>query len=271
MLNSVNMLQMSSLQVVQLSDTHLFSNPDQELLGLATLDSFTAVLKSLHQLQPHPDVLLLTGDLSQDETQQSYEHLRDLIEPLSIPTYWLPGNHDQYPLMEKILDGGWLSAQKVFQRGGWNFILLNSMLPGQVYGKLSAESLMGLEQQLAHLPNHPTLIALHHPPCSIGSHWMDRINLRNAAALFEVLDRYQQVKLVLFGHIHQEFDYIRQGVRYLGCPSTCVQFKPNETDFAVDQQLPGFRMLTLYPDGQFNTVIKRVKYQPLPDMDSTGY
>lgn len=271
MLNSVNMLQMSPLQVVQISDTHLFANPSQQLLGLTTLDSFTAVLKSLHQLQPSPDVLLLTGDLSQDETQRSYQHLRDLVEPLSIPTYWLPGNHDQYSLMEQILEGGWISAQKVFQQGGWNFLLLNSMAVGQVYGELSAASLVWLDQQLAHLPNQPTLIALHHPPCSIGSNWMDRINLRNSDALFDVLDRYEQVKLVLFGHIHQEFDNTRLGVRYLGCPSTCVQFKPNQQDFAVDQQSPGFRVLTLYPDGQFDTVIKRVNYQPLPNLTATGY
>jgi Icc protein len=271
MLNSVNMLQMSSLQVVQLSDTHLFSKPNKELLGLATLDSFIAVLRSLHQLQPYPDLLLLTGDLSQDETQQSYEYLRDLVEPFSIPTYWLPGNHDHYPLMEQILNGGWLSAQKVFQQGGWNFILLNSMMPGQVYGELAVEALVWLDQQLAHLPKHPTLIALHHPPCPIGSHWMDRINLRNSSALFEVLDRYEQVKLVLFGHIHQEFDSTRRGVRYLGCPSTCVQFKPNQNDFAVDQQFPGFRTLTLYPNGQFFTTIQRVRYEPLPNIDATGY
>jgi 3',5'-cyclic-AMP phosphodiesterase len=265
------MLQMSSLQVVQISDTHLFANPNQQLLELTTLDSFTAVLKSLHQLQLNPDLLLLTGDLSQDETQLSYEHLRNLVEPLSIPTYWLPGNHDQYPLMEETLNGGCISTQKVFQRGGWNFILLNSMMPGQVYGELSADSLNGLDQQLANFPNHPTLIALHHPPCSIGSNWMDRINLRNSSALFEVIDRYKQVKLVLFGHIHQEFDNTRLGVRYLGCPSTCVQFKPNQQDFAIDQQSPGFRVLTLYPDGQYNTVIKRVNYQPLPNLTATGY
>jgi Icc protein len=271
MLNSVNMLQMSSLQVVQLSDTHLFSDPNQGLLGLTTLDSFTAVLKTLHQLQPHPDILLLTGDLSQDETPDSYWRLRNLVEPLRVPTYWLPGNHDQYPLMEEILDSDWISAQKAFQQGDWNFVLLNSMAPRQVYGKLAEQDLVWLDQQLSQLPKQPTLVALHHPPCSIGSNWMDRINLQNSDALFEVLDRYEQVKLVLFGHIHQEFDQTRRGVRYLGCPSTCVQFKPNQVDFAIDQQPPGFRLLTLYSNGEFDTEVKRVSYQLLPDLAATGY
>lgn len=265
------MLQMSPLRVVQLSDTHLFSDPGEQLLGLTTVESLTAVLRSVRHLQSQPDLLLLTGDLSQDETAISYEHLRHLIEPLEISTYWLPGNHDCYPLMEQILDTGTIFPQKVFQKGGWNFILLNSMVPGQVYGQLSDAALQELEQQLSARPHHPTLITLHHPPCPIGSTWMDRIGLRNSEDLFRVLDHHPQVKLVLFGHIHQDFESARSGVSYLGCPSTGVQFKPNQPDFAIDQAHPGFRLLTLYPDGRYDTTVKRVNYQPLPNLAATGY
>jgi Icc protein len=100
---------------------------------------------------------------------------------------------------------------------------------------------------------------------------MDQIGLRNPDDLLAVIDRYPQVKLVLFGHIHQAFSTTRAGVQYLGCPSTCVQFKPDQPDFAIDQQPPGFLMLDLYPDGQFDSRIKRVNYQRLPDLAATGY
>ncbi|MBF2051687.1 MAG: 3',5'-cyclic-AMP phosphodiesterase [Elainella sp. C42_A2020_010] len=262
---------LSPLQVVQLSDTHLFADPNRELLGLSTADSLKTVLDSVRQIQPKPDLLLLTGDLSQDESAKSYERLRDLLEPLQIPAYWLPGNHDYPPLMAQILVTPFIATDKVFQGGGWNFILLNSMATGKVYGELSAASLDWLEQQLQQCPVQPTLIALHHPPCPIGSNWMDQIGLRHPEALFAVLDRYEQVKLVLFGHIHQEFTATRAGVQYLGCPSTCVQFKPQETNFAIDDQRPGFRLLSLYPGGEFTTTVKRVNYQPLPDLAATGY
>jgi 3',5'-cyclic-AMP phosphodiesterase len=259
------------LHVVQISDTHLFAEPSRELLGLSTTESLTTVVEAIRRLQPQPDVLLLTGDLSQDESPQSYERLRHLIAPLGIPSYWLPGNHDDLPLMEQILCSGSISANKVFQIKGWNLMLLNSMVAGKVYGELTVDSLSWLEQQLQQRPHHPTLIALHHPPCSIGSNWMDQINLRNPDQLFAVLDRYDQVKVVLFGHIHQEFAATRAGVQYLGCPSTCVQFKPYQFDFALDQQQPGFRLLTLYPDGQVDTTVKRVNYQLLPNLAATGY
>jgi Icc protein len=228
------------------------------------------VLDSIQQL-PKPDLLLLTGDLSQDETTQSYQRLQERIAPLGIPAYWLPGNHDCLPLMEQILCKPPVLAEKTFQIKGWNFILLNSMSPRNVYGELSAESLEWLEQQLQQHPDQPTLIALHHPPCPIGSDWMDQIGLRNSSAFTALIDRYEQVKLVLFGHIHQEFAATRAGVHYLGCPSTCVQFKPHHANFALDQQQPGFRILTLYPNGEFSTAVKRVSYQPLPDLAATGY
>ncbi len=257
------------IRVIQLSDTHLFSDPSRQLLGMPTTDSFMTVLKQLRQLQP--DLLLLTGDLSQDETAHSYEQLRDLITPLGIPTYWLPGNHDQPVLMAQILENAVISSQKQFQQRGWNFILLNSAQPGQVDGKLSSAALHELEQQLQALPNQPTLIGLHHPPCAIGSDWMDQISLRQPEAFCQVIERYPQVKLVLFGHIHQAFELTRAGVQYLGCPSTCVQFKPRNSMFAIDEQQPGFRLLQLYADGQVETQVQRVSYRPLPDLAARGY
>ncbi len=264
------MSQFSPLQVVQISDTHLFADPHGELVGITTADSLKVVLQEIRHLQPQPDLLLLTGDLSQDESLQSYERLRDLIGPLAIPTYWIPGNHDRPIRMEQVLSHAPFSADKVFQKGGWNFILLSSMLTGRVYGEISSESLHWLEQQLQQC-DRPTLLALHHPPCPIESAWMDKIGLRNPDRLFDLVDRYPQVKLITFGHIHQAFETKRNQMTILGCPSTCVQFKPQEADFTIDQIRPGFRRLQLYPNGQFSTSVMRASYQRLPDLAATGY
>ncbi|HEY9625896.1 MAG TPA: 3',5'-cyclic-AMP phosphodiesterase [Coleofasciculaceae cyanobacterium] len=252
----------SPLVVAQLTDTHLFADADQTLKGYPTVRSFQAVVDSLEQLQPQPDLLLLTGDLSQDETIASYHQLRSRIMPLGIPAYWIPGNHDQSPAdMAQVLSDAPLSPQKCFQAGGWQFILLNSMLHQQVHGALSDEALQQLDQQLQ-VTHLPTLVALHHPPLAIASAWMDAIGLQNREALFAVIDRYPQVKLVVFGHIHQAFDRVRQGVRYLGAPSTCVQFSPKAEEFTIDtEQPPGFRLLSLYPDGQFETRVQRIAAQ----------
>lgn len=249
--------QTSPLLVAQITDTHLFADENQDMKGCLTAHTFQAVLRQLEHTQPRPDLLLMTGDLSQDETSASYEHLRDWVAPLKIPTYWIAGNHDSLPVMQQVLSTDVILPQKRFQQAGWNFILLNSMVPGRVEGELSPEALTDLEQHLQET-KQPTLIALHHPPLPIGSVWMDEIGLQNAEAFFAVIDRYPQVKLVIFGHIHQEFEQWRNRVCYLGTPSTCIQFVPEQAEIAIDQQKPGFRLLHLFPDGNHSTQVRRV-------------
>ena len=247
----------SSLLVAQITDIHLFATDDKIMLGCMTAHTFEAVVKRLRQLQPQPDLLLLTGDLSQDETPASYQRLRDHLAPHNIPTYWIPGNHDVVPLMEQWLSTPPFSRQKCFQQGGWNFILLSTAKPGHVEGHLSAEGLEWLKQQLCQ-NDHPTLIVLHHHPVPIQSAWMDEIGLHHPEALLSLIDRFPQVKLVLFGHIHQAFTTKRNQVMYLGTPSTCVQFQPQCDRLIIDSQTPGLRLLELFPDGSHSTKIERV-------------
>ena len=80
----------------------------------------------------------------------------------------------------------------------------------------------------------------------------------NAAELFAVLDRFAQIKTVVFGHIHQAFSVRRNGVALLGVPSTCAQFAPASSAFAYDGEAPGYRWFELHPDGRFNTGVERV-------------
>ncbi|MDY7023526.1 MAG: 3',5'-cyclic-AMP phosphodiesterase [Cyanobacteriota bacterium] len=256
------MLQTAPIQVVQISDNHLFANPTQKMMGFTTADSLRVVLETIRQLRLDPDLFLVTGDLSHDETPASYQNLQDFLLPFETPVYWIPGNHDDLSVVDSILRTPPISREKTFTVQNWQFILLNSQYPGKVYGELTSKSLENLDFQLTQHPNQPTLIALHHPPVEINSQWMDNIRLRNAEDLFTVLDRHSQVKVVIFGHIHQVFETTRNGVRYLGCPSTCVQFQPEATELTLDDiATPGFRVLTLYPNGEYDTKIYRTNYQ----------
>lgn len=113
----------SPLLIAQLSDLHLFANPDRDLLGLNTFSSLEAVVQKLKQLPVLPDQLLLTGDLAQDETPLAYQLIQSLIAPLQIPTYWLPGNHDHLPTMQATFTAPSFQAQKSYQMGDWHFLL----------------------------------------------------------------------------------------------------------------------------------------------------
>ncbi len=246
------------LTIAQITDTHLFADPNSKMLEVNTNLTFTQVVSLLKTISPKPDMILLTGDLTQDETIASYEFLSDLITPVQIPTYFIPGNHDIPELMDQVFDHFPFSSDKSFIRENWHIILLSSYTYRSVHGKLSPESLTWLEQQLYNHSDRPTLIAIHHHPLPINSQWMDQINLQNPETLINIIDRHPQVKLLLCGHIHQEWKYEREKVNYLGCPSTCVQFQPHSPIMIIDQQKPGLRLLQLYSDGKFTTQIQRV-------------
>lgn len=267
----MQMMEASPILIAQITDTHLLASPQGKLLGLPTEESLAAVIEEVKQLTPQPDRVLLTGDLSQDETLESYERLYRQIKKLNLPSHWIPGNHDQPHLMEKILSLPPTSSEKSFFLGQWQFVLLNSAVPGRVYGHLTEETLYWLETQLEQGKDYHSLVALHHPPFLVDSHWIDKSRLQNPEALFKVLDRYPQVRLVLFGHIHQEFDRDRAGVRYIGSPSSSVQFKPNCQEFTLDELQPGFRLIWLYEDGSYQTEVKRVQFSYSVDFAAQGY
>ncbi|MEG4280498.1 3',5'-cyclic-AMP phosphodiesterase [Microcoleus sp. MON1_C1] len=252
------MTPVSPLLVAQITDTHLFAEIDREWKGLSTTRTLQAVLDRLQQIQRPPDLLLLTGDLSQDETPESYQRLVSLIATLGIPAYWIPGNHDNIPVMAEILNQPPLSPEKSWMLGNWQFLLLSSVEAGCDGGRLSPESLHWLDSQLQQTGDRPVIIALHHHPLPIDSEIMDGMMLHNADEFLAIVDRYPQIKIVLCGHIHQEFHQQRGSVTYLGTPSTCIQLLPKSHPIIVDEIPPGFRLLELAIDGTWSTRVERV-------------
>jgi 3',5'-cyclic-AMP phosphodiesterase len=245
----------AGLQVVQLSDTHLYADLEGKLVGVTTSRSLRSVLAAIGNLQPRPDLLLLTGDLSQDESLESYQYLQTWLVKLGIPNYWLPGNHDCLPQMQAAITTQLCSQRQSFYKGGWKFLLLNSQAVGKVHGEFSPQTLMWLELELQADPDSPTLIACHHPPIPVGSPWIDKISLQNPEPFLALVERYPQIKVVLSGHVHQPSRQELKGISYLTCPSTCIQFQGQSDAFAISPQSPGCRRLTLHADGHFDTEI----------------
>ncbi|WP_236207323.1 3',5'-cyclic-AMP phosphodiesterase [Pseudomonas tohonis] len=247
----------SSVLLVQLSDSHLFAEEDGRLLGMNTADSLQRVIERVLEEQPHIDLVLATGDLSQDGSVESYERFRDLCAVIPADSRWFPGNHDEVQVMEQVCAGTDL-LDPIIDFPAWRVVLLDSTIGGAVPGHLPPEQLALLERAVSEASDKHVLISFHHHPVPIGCRWMDPIGVRNPDALFTVLDRFPQVRAVLWGHVHQEFDQMRNGVRLLASPSTCVQFAPGSEEFQVDTEAPGYRWLRLQADGVLETGVSRV-------------
>ena len=137
--------------------------------------------------------------------------------------------------------------------------MLDSVVPGAAHGELSVRELARLDAALASAADRHVLICLHHHPVQMASRWLDTVKLQNSTDFFCVVDRFKNVRVISWGHVHQQFDVRRKGVRLLAVPSTCAQFTPYSEHFAVDvQSHPGYRRFALNADGSMETEVVRV-------------
>jgi len=260
------------LKVLQLTDSHLYADPSRCLLGINTLETFDEVLAQALQEQGTPDLLLATGDLVHDASDSGYKRLLGRLKLTGVPTYCLPGNHDLPQKMKQILNQENVHTLPSVQAQGWSLIFLDSTIPGNESGNLDTEQMGLLEVLLQAHPDKHTLICMHHHPIPVGSRWMDTMVLKNPDTFFALLAHHPQVKAVLCGHIHQQYEGEYQGIRLIGTPSTCVQFVPGQDDFGIDACPPGYRWLNLQPDGQIETGLGLLPDVPSGlDLASMGY
>ena len=256
---------------IQISDCHLFSTEPGKLLGMDTQSSLNAVLDRLHIEHDQFDFFLCTGDLSQDGTLESYQYLKELIGKDGKEQYWIPGNHDHRETMLKVVSED-QEMLPVVKKGPWQIILLDSQVPGSVGGNFAASQLTLLKNALEADKTSHTLITMHHHPRPMGCKWLDTQQIKNSQAFLDIIKEYDNVRVVLWGHVHQDSDTDIDGVRYISTPSTCIQFTPDSDDFDVDKEGPGYRWMELNDDGSIQTGVSRVNDIDFKvDYSSTGY
>lgn len=266
--------QQDVFRIVQITDPHLFKDANGELLGINTQASFSQVLSEIQQQQYDYDLVLATGDLVQDNSDEGYLRFRQDVKALNNKmVFWIPGNHDFQPKMFEILKEETVSAKKHILLGDkWQILLLDSQVQGVPHGQLEAEELDWLKLKLQEYPERYSLVVLHHHLLSTGSAWLDQHNLRNANELAEVLAPFKHVKALLYGHIHQQVDSEWLGYQVMATPSTCIQFKADSNTFALDVAQPGWREIDLHADGHIETRVKRIQQASfLPNMQVEGY
>lgn len=263
------------IRLVQITDSHLYGQAHGTLLKMNTHDSLHQVVELIRRKEGQIDLILATGDIAQDASPQAYTEFLELVEPLDAPLRWIAGNHDKTWVMQEIGDS--LNAsEKAVRINRWLLLFLDTSVEGQVHGQLSEAELSFLADSLkdaqADADIDHCLICLHHNPTEGSADWMKEIGLKNADRFLRLVEGASKVRCVVYGHIHQELDYELEGVRFLCTPSTCIQFKPDATDFALDRMNPGYRTLRLLANGDIDTEVFRVEGSVFEaDFSSTGY
>lgn len=260
------------IRIVQLTDPHLFATPEQTLLGINTRASLQAVLNQLTQ-EPDPiDVMVVSGDVSQDHSLASYQAFAEATNNCGMPVVWLPGNHDQTDVMAQGMRGPHIDEARIIDIDNWRLVLVESQVAGKTYGWLTDEQQQLLTTACQQRTDAFKVVFTHHNPLPVGCQWLDQHQLRNGQQLLTQLENDDTTRALVWGHVHQDLDQQQGHLQLLATPSTCVQFLPHSNDFALDEQQPGYRILTLYPDGHITTAVKRLDGSTfLADADSNGY
>lgn len=195
--------------IAQISDLHV-QQPGKLAYGVVDTNSLVAeAIARLSRLNPQPDVVVASGDLIQDGTVEEYELLKGILAPLQCPVYLMPGNHDHRDNLRQVFSTHTYLAKEsahisyVVDDYPMRMIMLDSIIPGQGGGRVDAERLAWLEQQLLVDPETPTLIFMHHPPFTTGIPWMDRKRFQGHQALADLISQHPQVKRISCGHLHR--------------------------------------------------------------------
>lgn len=257
-----------SLSVIQLTDLHLFADQDHIFKGQNPWRNLVAILDQIQQ-SGWPDLFLLTGDLSQDESEESYQQLYRLMQSTGVSWHWIPGNHDRLDIMQALHP---VDFSVVY--GQWQWLLLDSQ-SGEPHGDLSDSQRLQIEAALKQPLAPYQAVAIHHQPLLVGPerqggnhhHLMDNspdiagidsIPLRDNGWLWQTLTCFEQVKTVICGHVHQEHNLQRGRLNLLTTPATSIQFTSDINEFQLADLAPGYRQLELMADGSVESQVYRL-------------
>lgn len=216
--------------ILQLSDTHIV--PEGALVSgrLNTADAFARLVARISNMRDQIgklDAIVVSGDLSDDGSAESYVRFKSLMEPLDVPIYVLPGNHDaREPMRGAFSDSlpsdgplNWTRQVRDVQLIG-----LDTLVEGQGQGRLSSESMTFLQAALSEAGKRPVLLALHHPPFPCGIAFMDKIGLTNQNEFRDIVAKHPGVIRIVCGHIHSMMvANVAQHIA-ISAPSPCSSF-----------------------------------------------
>ncbi|MFQ6005445.1 MAG: 3',5'-cyclic-AMP phosphodiesterase [Woeseia sp.] len=241
------------IRVLHVTDPHLFADSESSLRGTVTHSSLSDVLAHIHDSGWNADLVAMTGDLIQDGSHEAYDRFCKLMRPLGLPVYCVPGNHDVRSIMKDALAGPEFHYCESCMIANWQIAGIDSCISGDAGGRIEAHEMERLESLLDDTTADHVLICLHHPPLPVGSKWLDQVGLSNGEEFLRLIARTGKVRAAIFGHVHQNFEALRDSISIIGTPSTCRQFKPGSEDFALDDNPPAYRRISLQPDGGLDT------------------
>ena len=244
--------------LAQLSDPHMRLGEG----AAEARESLAAGVDAVLALRPHPDAVLVSGDLADTAAPEEYRIVRDELARLPMPVHVLGGNHDDrdalrewFPVADAERAAG-AEYRYVTEAGGVRLVVCDSTIPMRPHGRLD---LGWLEAQL---DAQAVVVAMHHPPFAMGMPALDEIALGagETAALGALLERSPQVLRVICGHTHRAAFTTLGGCGVFTCPGVhlTARLEIGAPDYTMAAEPPGFALHVMV-DGAVTTHVQPIE------------
>lgn len=217
--------------IAQITDLHVGWRVATTNMTVDMGERLKRAVEHLNGMDPAPDVVIATGDLTNAGHEQQYASLTDILSALSIPIYVIPGNHDDREKLRRAFhEHRYLRncdrfLHYVIDNHSIRLIALDTVAPGEEGGELCEERLDWFESKLCEAPESPTFVFAHHPPFVTLLPLFDQVPFRGGAAVAAVVARHKQIIGFVCGHVHRAIFLNWCGTHASVCPSTGLQFQ----------------------------------------------
>ncbi|MBF0197979.1 MAG: metallophosphoesterase [Planctomycetes bacterium] len=230
--------------IYQISDLHIHDNIDNHVYeNFSQLMSFFA--------KSPPDLLVLTGDLSDDDgSKQAYQHIKSLI-PQNMNYIIVPGNHDKCSVIHEVFPADYGRDNDFCHSLPTDSLDL-------VFVNTSSYSLP--QKQIDYLGSKHirkgSVLFIHHPPQLISQGYMAlKHSLKNHKAVSQAISK-SNISHVFCGHFHNEYEGEFDGYKLYLTPSPAFKINLYSEKLQLEEPSPAFREIKIDTKEVTSTVIE---------------
>lgn len=228
------------LKIIQLTDTHLLRD-ESLVLKVNTNLAFKKIMNKIQHDLCDTDAIFLTGDISQDESIESYQLIVEAFKKVNKPIFWIPGNHDSINTMQAAFckQKNFFRTTK-FSTSSWDFIFLNTKNYGTECGLLSDSELSLLNSELMEINSKFIALVMHHHPIEVNTPLIDNYILKNKDKFWDIVNQ-NNVNLIICGHVHGDYSLRKGTICIETSPASCFQFRKGSMELDIDNRI-GYKL-----------------------------
>lgn len=257
---------MNDIVIAQLTDLHIA--PEKDPIFHRNFTRFEACLNRISQMRRQPDLLLLTGDLTEHGDNESLELLLEHMRQSGFAFRIALGNHDvkqtnaQSIRRKYSFPHDWVAS--ISGKPSLRILTADSCKMGQHGGAFDDDDAQMISDLLNAEPEIDTLLAIHHPPRKIGIDWMDSDgDMEWAEHLKRIVKQNPQIIGIVCGHIHTSAHTLFANIRLCVTPAVAarsnVEFAPINANVPdgrplIEDSPPGFALHRFF-EGNWTSII----------------